>query len=129
MIKSWDYLNEYKYLKHKIDNSITKVLKSGTLFFGKENKKFEKNFTKINKSKYGVAVGNGTDALILSLKALNIGKDDEVITVANTAIPTAAAIRNVGAKIKVEQILACLEQNLEQNFVLEQNFGMVGTKC
>lgn len=100
MIKSWDYLNEYKYLKHKIDNSITKVLKSGTLFFGKENKKFEKNFTKINKSKYGVAVGNGTDALILSLKALNIGKDDEVITVANTAIPTAAAIRNVGAKIK-----------------------------
>ena len=100
MIKSWDYLNEYKFLKYKIDSSITKVLKSGTLFFGDENKKFEKNFLKINKSKYGVAVGSGTDALILSLKALNIGINDEVITVANTAIPTAAAIKNVGAKIK-----------------------------
>ena len=100
MIKSWDYLNEYKLLKNKIDNTITKVLKSGTLFFGDENKKFEKNFTKINKSKYGLAVGSGTDALILSLKALNIGVHDEVITVSNTAIPTAAAIRSVGATIK-----------------------------
>jgi aminotransferase EvaB len=100
MIKSWDYLNEYKLLKFKIDNTITKVLKSGTLFFGNENKKFEKNFTKINKSKYGLAVGSGTDALILSLKALNIGINDEVITVSNTAIPTAAAIKSVGATIK-----------------------------
>ena len=100
MIKSWDYLNEYKLLKHKIDKKITKVLKSGTLFFGNENKQFEKNFIKINKSKYGLAVGSGTDALILSLKALNIGINDEVITVSNTAIPTAAAIKSVGATIK-----------------------------
>ena len=47
-----------------------------------------KSFLKTNKSKYGVAVASGTDAIYLSLKALGIGQNDEVITVANTAIPT-----------------------------------------
>ena len=88
MIKSWEYKNEYNYLKNIILKAIDKVLKRGNLFFGNELNKFEKNFLKINKSKYGVAVGSGTDAIYLSLKALNIGKNDEVITVANTAIPT-----------------------------------------
>jgi dTDP-4-amino-4,6-dideoxygalactose transaminase len=100
MIKSWEYKNEYNYLKNNILKTIDKVLKSGNLFFGNELEKFEKNFLKTNKSKYGVAVGSGTDAIYLSLKALNIGKNDEVITVANTAIPTVAAIINTGASVK-----------------------------
>ena len=100
MIKSWEYKNEYNYLKNNILKSIDNVLKSGNLFFGGELDKFEKKFLKINQSKYGVAVGSGTDAIYLSLKALNIGQNDEVITVANTAIPTVAAIRNTGASVK-----------------------------
>ncbi len=100
MIKSWEYKNEYKFLKKKILNSIDKCFKSGNLFFGKELKKFEKKFLLTNKSKYGLAVASGTDAIYLSLKALNIGKNDEVITVANTAIPTASAITNSGADVK-----------------------------
>ena len=91
MIKSWDYKNEYKYLKKDVLNIIDKVLKSGKLFFGKELLQFEKTFLKRNNSKYGVGVASGTDALYLSLRALDIGKNDEVITVANTAIPTIAA--------------------------------------
>ena len=100
MIKSWDYKKEYNHFKKDILRSIDKVLKSGNLFFGGELDKFEKKFLKINKSKYGVAVGSGTDAIYLSLMALNIGKNDEVITVANTAIPTVSAIRNTGASVK-----------------------------
>ena len=100
MIKSWEYKNEYNYLKKKILASVDKTLKSGKLFFGNELNKFEKNFLKINKSKYGVAVASGTDAIYLSLKALNIGQNDEVITVANTAIPTVSAIKNTGASEK-----------------------------
>ena len=49
MIKSWEYKNEYNYLKKKILASIDKTLKSGKLFFGNELNKFEKNFLKINK--------------------------------------------------------------------------------
>ena len=100
MIKSWSYLEEYKDYRKKILNSIDRTLKSGKLFFGKQLIQFEKNFLKISKFKYGVAVGSGTDALIIALRTLNIGNNhnDEVITVSNTAIPTISAIKSAGAK-------------------------------
>ena len=44
MINSWDYKNEYKYLKKDILKAINKVFKSGKLFFGNEAEKFEKSF-------------------------------------------------------------------------------------
>ena len=97
MINFWSYKTEYKQLNKKFLNSIDKTLRRGNIFFGHELKKFEKNFLKKNKSKYGVAVGSGTEALIIALKSLNIGYGDEVITVSNTAIPTISAIINVGA--------------------------------
>tara|TARA_B100000029_G_scaffold127431_2_gene121092 strand:+ start:5900 stop:7033 length:1134 start_codon:yes stop_codon:yes gene_type:complete len=100
MIKYWSYLKEYKKYRLKILKKIDLALKSGNLFFGNELKKFEKKFIKIHNFKYGVAVGSGTDALLLALKSLNIGnnKNDEVITVSNTAIPTVSAIISAGAK-------------------------------
>ena len=104
MIKYWDYKSEYKFLKKKILHKINKVFESGTLLFGKELKTFEKNFCKYNNSKYGVGVGNGTDALYIALKSLNIGIGDEVITVSNTAIPTVSAIKNTGAKVRFVDI-------------------------
>ena len=104
MIKYWDYLREYRKLKREILNSVNKVFESGTLLFGQELKKFEKNFCKFNNSKYGIGVGSGTDALFIALKVLNIGKGDEVITVSNTAIPTVAAIKNTGAEVKFVDI-------------------------
>ena len=104
MIQYWNYLREYKNQKKNILNLVDKVFQSGTLLLGNELKKFEKNFCKFNKSKYGLGVSNGTDALFIALKCLNIGKDDEVITVSNTAIPTVAAIINAGASVKFADI-------------------------
>ena len=100
MIKYWSYLDEYKKYRSTILKSIDKTLKSGTLFFGKELKKFEISFKKANNFKYGIAVGSGTDAILVALKALDIGNNsnDEVITVSNTAIPTVSAIVSAGAK-------------------------------
>jgi|TARA_Y100000294_G_scaffold57122_1_gene54042 aminotransferase EvaB len=99
-MKTWSYLEEYRDYRNKILNSIDKTIKSGELFFGKQLDRFEKNFLKINKFKYGIAVGSGTDALIIALKTLNIGNNhnDEIITVSNTAIPTVSAIQSAGAK-------------------------------
>lgn len=99
MIKFWDYRIEYKELRKKIINNIDNVFKSGNLIFGRQIKLFEKNFTKKNKSKFGIALNSGTDAIYIALKSLNIGANDEVITVSNTAIPTIAAIKNTGAKV------------------------------
>ena len=98
MFKSWSFKNEYKNLNKKVLFRIDKVLKSDSLFFGKELTKFEKTFLKKNKSKYGIGVKSGTEALVIALKTLDIGFNDEVITVSNTAIPTISAIRLVGAK-------------------------------
>ena len=67
MIEPWSYTEEYKILRKQILKNIDKTLKSGKIFFGDELKKFEKKFLKINKLKFGIAVGSGTDALYIAL--------------------------------------------------------------
>ena len=97
MIKSWSYQKEYVFLRKRILKEIDASLNSGNIFFGKQIKKFENNFSKYNKIKYSAAVGSGTDALYISLLALGVKKGDEVITVSNTAIATVSAIVSAGA--------------------------------
>ena len=98
MIDSWSYKKEYELLRKNILKSIDKSIKSGKIFFGRQIIKFEKKFLSTNKLKYGSAVGSGTEALYISLKALGIKENDEVITVSNTAIATVSAIILAGAK-------------------------------
>jgi dTDP-3-amino-2,3,6-trideoxy-4-keto-D-glucose/dTDP-3-amino-3,4,6-trideoxy-alpha-D-glucose/dTDP-2,6-dideoxy-D-kanosamine transaminase len=104
MIKFWSYNRELKKYKNKIHSKINKSLNSGQIFFGNELSDFENKFIKKNRSKYGIAVGSGTDALFIALKSLGIKKGDEVITAANTAIPTISAIRSTGASPKLVDI-------------------------
>ena len=68
MIKYWSFLEEYKKNKNRFLSNINKTLIKGNIFFGEELSKFEKNFIKKYKAKYGIAVGSGTDALLISLK-------------------------------------------------------------
>ena len=94
----------YSYLPQQFSNanSLWKKLKSfvpkGDFTLGEELLKFEKNFAKLIGTKYAVGVNSGTDAIKLSLKCLNIGPGDEVITAANTFVATVGAINEVGAK-------------------------------
>ena len=104
MIKFWSYDKEYKRYKKEFLSVIHKTISKGNTFFGSQLQNFEKNFTKKYKSKYGIAVGSGTDALLISLKTLNLKKGDEIITAANTAIPTISAIVNSGAIPKLVDI-------------------------
>ena len=97
-IKVWDYLEEYNSEKREVHQAIEEVLTSGYLILGEKVKSFEKAFSAYCGVEYGIGVDNGTDALFLGLKALNIGEGDEVITVANTAVPTVSAITATGAK-------------------------------
>lgn len=64
---------------------------------GKEDETFEKAFAQFCNTKYCIGVGNGLDALMLALKALGVGKGDEVIVPSNTYIATALAVTYVGA--------------------------------
>ena len=82
----------------KIFKEVEKVVKKGDYTLGKEVDVCEKNFAKRTGAKYAISVGNGTDALFLTLKALNIGPGDEVITVPYTFIATVGSIVTAGAK-------------------------------
>ena len=80
--------------------AVNRVLKSKTLTQGKETIKFERNFSKITKSKYSVSFNSCTSALISACASLNIGSKDEVWTTPNTFVASSnSAILN-GAKIQ-----------------------------
>ena len=97
MINFFDVSLEKKNYKKQILNSIYKVANSKIHILGNETKKFENNFCNYIGKKYCIGVNSGTDAIELSLRALDIGKGDEVITTTHTATATVAAILSTEA--------------------------------
>jgi len=87
----------YIELQHEIDSSISRVLSSGRYIGGSEVESFEDEFSNYCGSNFTIGVANGLDALVLSLKSLDIGMGDEVIVPANTFIATWLAVSEVGA--------------------------------
>jgi dTDP-4-amino-4,6-dideoxygalactose transaminase len=75
-----------------------RVLDHGRLVNGPEVREFEQAFAARCNRTYGIGVGSGMDALVLALRALHIGKGDEVIVPALSFIATANAVRMVGAE-------------------------------
>jgi aminotransferase EvaB len=96
-IQAWDYRVEYEEEREEIARAIETVFRSGRLILGEHVRRFETEFSGYCGLRHGVGVNSGTDALFLGLKALGIGPGDEVITVANTAVPTVSAICATGA--------------------------------
>lgn len=93
----WDYLEDYQQNREQVMALVDQVFSSGRLILGSRVTDFEEQFAAFCHADFGVGVNSGTDALFLALKALDIGPGAEVITVANTAVPTVAAIRAAGA--------------------------------
>jgi dTDP-4-amino-4,6-dideoxygalactose transaminase len=93
-----DLSRQYKELKPQIKNAVLGVFEKCNFVLGEQVKKFEDEFAYFCGSKYCIGVGSGRDALLLSLRALNIEEGDEVITVPNTFIATVFPIVEVGAK-------------------------------
>ena len=100
MIKVWDYTKEYEILRDDILSAVDDVFKNGPLIFGPRLEEFEDKFSKYNDCKFGIGVGNCTDAITIALKSFDIGIGDEVLTTSNTAVPTVTAIVNTGASVK-----------------------------
>ncbi len=96
-VSFYGHVRQYHNIKAEIDANIAEVLESGQYVMGPMLKKFEKEFAAYNGTKYAVGVGNGTDAIWLSLMALGIGPGDECITTTNTFFATAEAIWIAGA--------------------------------
>jgi dTDP-4-amino-4,6-dideoxygalactose transaminase len=97
-----DLLGQTQALRAEIDAAVARTLDSGWYILGKEVAAFEAEFAAYITAHGGAPVGcigvnSGTDALHLALLACGVGPGDEVITVAHTAVATAAAIRLAGA--------------------------------
>lgn len=87
----------YLELKAEIDEAVSRVLASGWYLLGAEIDAFENEFAAYVGAKHCIGVGNGLDALHLSLRAMEIGSGDEVIVPSNTYIATWLAVTYAGA--------------------------------
>ena len=112
---------KHNYLKEQFSNykvifsKLEKVIKKGDYTLGNQVNKFESKISKLLKAKYVVSVGSGTDALMLSLKALNIKEGDEVITTPYTFYATIGAIVTAGAKPVFVDVKE--DYNIDENLI------------
>lgn len=93
-----DLTRQYQTIKPEIGQAISQVLQSGRFILGPEVDAFEQEIAAYCGVKHAVGVASGTDALMLSLRALEVGSGDVVLTTAFTFGATASAICNVGAR-------------------------------
>lgn len=95
--------NDLYFTNKKIENdlvkSFIKSIQKSKFIGGSEVLKFENNFKKLNNSKFCISCANGSDALVIAMKSLNINYGDEVIVTAFSWIASSAAITMVGGKI------------------------------
>jgi aminotransferase EvaB len=96
-VRMFDYRDQLAAIEAEVLQAIRGVLDSGTLILGPRVLAFEQAFSHWLGGGHSIGVGNGTDAIAIALRALDVGPGDEVLTVANTAIPTVSAIRMTGA--------------------------------
>ena len=98
MIPLVDLTAQYHSIKKEIDAAVLSTLESGHFILGPAVTKFEESIASYLGVDFGIGLASGTDALVLALRALNIGAGDEVITPAYTFFATAGTVMSVGAK-------------------------------
>ena len=98
MVKFYDLSFQQKPIEQKFIKFFKKTLKKKDYVLGNELSIFEDNFSKFTGSKFSVGVSNGTDAIFLALKALDISSSDEVIVPSHTFIASVLPIIKCGAK-------------------------------
>jgi dTDP-4-amino-4,6-dideoxygalactose transaminase len=98
MIPLVDLVAQYHSIKQEIDDAVNATLESGHFILGPAVLKFEESIASYLGVKFAIGLASGTDALVLALRALNIGPGDEVIIPAYTFFATAGTVMSVGAK-------------------------------
>jgi len=93
-----NYPEHYRRIWAEVTSAMEECLARGDLILRRQLDEFEAKLSGFVRTRHAVGVNSGTDALLLSLKALGIGPGDEVITVAHTFVASIAAIRHLGAK-------------------------------
>jgi dTDP-4-amino-4,6-dideoxygalactose transaminase len=87
----------HKAIREDMHSAFSRVYDNNWFILGEELERFEREYASFNHTKYAAGVSSGLDALVLALRALGIGKGDEVIIPSNTFIATVLAVSYVGA--------------------------------
>ena len=90
--------SQYEELQNEIDESIKTIIKNSDFLTGKTTEEFEKAICEYTGAEDCASMSSGSDSLIAALKALNIGPNDQVLTVGHTFLSTTESILNVGAE-------------------------------
>jgi len=93
-----DLSRSTRELRTEIEAGLARVLDRGWFVLGEEGAAFEREFASALGAKHAVGVASGTDAIELALRALDVGPGNDVVTQANTCIPTISAIERTGAR-------------------------------
>lgn len=123
-----DLTAQYNSIKSEIDTAVARVVDSQHFILGLEVEAFEKEVAAYCGTKYAVGVASGTDALILSLKALGIDEGDEVITTPFTFFATAESISVVGAKpvfVDVDPKTYCINPELIEDAITKKTKAII----
>ena len=97
MIPAMNVTRQYASIRDELDKAALNVLHGGQYILGEMVESFEKSFAAYCDTRYAIGVGNGSDALVMALKACGVKPGDEVITTAMSFSATAEAITSVGA--------------------------------
>jgi len=91
---------QYRSIQQEMDAALKGVIETSAFIGGPFRKSFEENFARYTGATFCVGVGNGTDALFITLKGLGLKSGDEVITAANSFVATSEAITMTGARVR-----------------------------
>lgn len=92
-----DLKAQYATIRPEIDRAVREVVESAHFVGGPVLERFEQEFASFTGARFAISVGNGTDAIMLAMRAAEIGPGDEVLVPANSFFASAEAVSNAGA--------------------------------
>lgn len=126
-IQMYDPSRDYKLHKEELDTAIQTVVEKGSFINGPQVKELETALSSYVGAR-AITCGNGTDALFVALKALDIGPGDEVITVALTWISSAEVISMTGALpvwCDVKEESFCIDEDLIEGLITDKTRAII----
>ena len=124
----YDLNRIHELIKDDLKLAFNRVLEKGHFILGEEVYSFEEEFAKYCGAKYCIGVGNGLDALKLSLMAVGIRPGDEVIVPAHTFIATWLAVSELGAipvPVDIEERTYCIDPALIEKVITNKTKAII----
>lgn len=128
MIPIFSPAPQYALLKDTINQALTQVAESGQYILGPQVGQFETEFAQSVGSAFAVGVNSGTDALLLALRALDIGPGDEVITTPFSYVATSEAVVRTGARpvfVDIDPVTFNLDLNAVKAAITERTRAII----